>query len=132
MNIIQKLKGCNPYDLLLILSFMLILIKGLEYVFIGILYPLVISAILLSPFVYCYFKKRCTISKTIKYWSLLILCYGVVRILLNTIIYIDSRGIPSEAYYQFTLKYSIISILYVVIGVTLFRKRKHIFLNLSQ
>lgn len=131
MKIIQKLKGCNPYELLLVLSFILILIKDFEYVFIGILYPLVISAILLSPFVYCYFKKRCTISKTIKYWSILILCYGLVRILLNTIIYIDSRGIPSEAYYQFTLKYSIISILYVVLGVTLFRKRKHIFLNLS-
>ena len=132
MNILQKLKDCNPHELLLVLSFILILIKGFEYVFIGILYPLVISIILLSPFIYCYFKKQCNLSKIIKYWSILILCYGVVRILLNTIISIDSSGVPSEAYYQFTLKYSIISILYVVLGVTLFRKRKHIFLNLSQ
>ena len=131
MNIIQKLKSYNTYELLLTLSLMLILIKGLTYLLIGIIYPLLISLALLSPFIYCYFKKRCKLSKTIKYWSILILCYGIVRILLNSIIYIDSSGVPSEAYYQFTLWYGIKSLLYIALGIVLLLKRKHIFLNLS-
>ena len=110
MKFIQKLKSYNTYELLLISSLVLILIKGLTYLLIGIIYPLLISLALLGPFIYCYLKRQCNISRTIKYWSVLVTCYGIVRILLHVIISINSDGVPSGAYYQFTWWLSLIHI----------------------
>ena len=127
MRAVQKLRSYNTYELLLIVSFILILIKGLEYLLIGLIYPLLITLLVLSPFIYSYFKSQNNLQKTIKYWSILVLCYGTVRVFLNTIIYIDSSGVPSAAYYQFTLVYWIKSILYIILGALLLLKRKYIF-----
>ncbi len=127
MTLLHKIKSYNTYELLLVLSFILILIKGLEYLFIGIIYPLLISILLLFPFVYRYFKPQFNFRKTIKYWSVLVLSYGLIRVLLHLIISINSDGVPSGAYYQFTLWYGLKSVFYVLVGIVLFLKRKHIF-----
>jgi len=132
MKLLHKLKSYNTYELLLLLSFAFILAKDFEYLFIGIYYPLVIVVLLLSPFLYGYFKTQYNFSKTIKYWGILVLCYGLIRVLLNIIVHINSSGVPSGAYYQFTIWYGLKSVLYVLLGLVLFLKRKSIFLNLSQ
>lgn len=132
MSIIDKIKSFSLHETLLVLSFVLIIIKSIEYLFIGVFYPLLISLLLLSPFIYCFFKEKCNLRKIIKYWSILIICYGTIRVLLHVLTFIDSGGIPSSAYYQFTLWYGIKSILYISLGVILLLKRKLIFLNLSQ
>ena len=127
-----KIKLNNRYEVLLIISVILILIKSFEYLLIGIIYPLLISIIILSPFIYHCFKKHSNLQKIIKYWSFFIIAYGIIRLLLNGLIYIDSRGIPSGIYYQFTFWYAVKTISYVALGIVLLLKRKQIFLNLSQ
>ena len=132
MTLLQKLKSYNNYELVLLFSFLLILIKGFGYLFIGLVYPLLIAILLLTPFIYGYFRPQFNFRKTIKYWSILVMCYGIIRILLNIMMYIDSSGVPSGAYYQFTIWYGLKSVLYVLLGLVLFLKRKSIFLMRTQ
>ena len=127
MNVLHKIKSYTTYEQLLLLSFILILIKGFTYLFLGVYYPLLIALLLLLPFLYTYFKRGFKFQRAIKYWSILVICYGMVRILLHIITRFNSDGVPSGAYYQFTIWYGIKSILYVTLGVVLLRKRKLIF-----
>ncbi|AXT19632.1 hypothetical protein D7030_09800 [Flavobacteriaceae bacterium AU392] len=126
MSIIQKIKSFNEYEILLVLSFVLIIIKSMEYLFIGIFYPLIIIILLLSPFIYIAFGAKCNFQKALKYWSILIICYGTIRVLLHVLTFIESKGIPSAAYYQFTLWYGLKSMIYIVLGSVLLLKRKYI------
>jgi len=132
MTLLHKIKLYTTYELLLLLSFVLIVIKGFEYLFIGIVYPLLIAILLLIPFIYGYFKPQFNFQKAIKYWGILVFCYGLTRILMNLFVIVAPSGVPSGAYYQFTFWYGLKSVLYVLLGLVLFLKRKSIFLNLSQ
>jgi|GEM_PF-2560585 len=131
MTVLHKIKAYNRYEMLLLSSFVFILFKGFEYLFIGIVYPLLIAIVLLTPFIYGYLKPGFKFQKAIKYWGILVLCYGLTRILLNIFVLVAPSGVPSGAYYQFTIWYGIKSILYSVLGIVLFLKRKNIFLNFS-
>lgn len=128
----MNISELKKYDYVLILSFALIFIKGFEYLLIGVVYPIACVILLMIPFIYCYFKKQCNIPKIIKYWSILVLCYGLTRVLLHLFARVYSSGVPSGAYYQFTIWYGVKSILYIGLGVILLLKRKLMFLNLSQ
>ena len=122
----QDIKNLNRETSLLILSMLLLLIKGLVYIFIGVIYPLGIGLLLLLPLLYGYLKGGKKLQKAVKYWSVLVICYGLIRILLNVFIYADDSGVPSGAYYQFTVWYGLKSISYVILGVYLFIQRKEI------
>ena len=122
----QDIKNLNRETSLLILSMLLLLIKGLVYIFIGVIYPLGIGLLLLLPLLYGYLKGGKKIQKAVKYWSVLVICYGLIRILLNAFIYVDDSGVPSGAYYQFTVWYGLKSISYVILGIYLFIQRKEI------
>ncbi len=111
------------YHLLFILSFIPLLVQGIIYINIGNIYPLSIGFLLIGFLLY--YLKRNT-SKAIKTWSILLICFGFVRILLHALMHIDSGGIPSAIYYQFNFWYGLKSVLYVVLGGFLYRKRKHI------
>lgn len=124
----KKFVKYNIYEILLLISFILILNKGLEYTIIGLYYPLLLSIVFLLPFGYIFLNQKKTLKKIIKYWSILIICYSVIRIFLNALILIEpGGGIPSGAYYQFTIGYGLKSISYLILGILLFIKRKLIF-----
>ena len=101
-----------------------VIYKGLEYVFIDVFYPLLALLIVSLPFLYFFFSKN--ISKAMKYWSFLIIGYAIIRILIGSVFSIYSSGVPSGAFYQFTLFYHIKSIAFLVLGVFRLVKRKMI------
>lgn len=111
------------YEILLIVSFIPSIIKSFEYLLAGILYPFLILLSLTSPFLYVYLKQKNYTSKLVKYWSILLIGYGLLRILLHTLIIIKPSGVPSGAFYQFTFWYTTKSVLYVLFGICLFTKR---------
>ena len=80
MKVLDVLRSYNGYEKAFVFSFIPLLIKMFNYLFIGIVYPLLIGALLLSPFLYCYLKPNSNFQKAIKYWSIMILCYGILRI----------------------------------------------------
>ena len=123
MKLIQKLQSFTKYEWILILSILLILLKGFEYLIAGILYPLSIGILLLSPFIFGLSKPIFNFQKIIKYWSILVVSYGITRILLHSIIYIDSSGVPSAAYYQFTIWYGIKTTCFLFLGLYLYKNR---------
>ncbi len=111
------------YEILLIVSFIPIIIKSIEYLLAGIFYPFLIMIILTSPFLYLFKKKKNT-PKLIKYWSILLIGYGLLRIVLHTLIITKPSGVPSGAFYQFTFWYTFKSVFYILFGISLFIKRK--------
>ena len=127
----QDIKNLNRETSLLLLSMLLLLIKGLVYIFIGVIYPLGIGLLLLLPLLYGYLKGGKKFQKAVKYWSVLVICYGLIRILLNVFIYVDDSGVPSGAYYQFTVWYGLKSISYVILGIYLLVQRKQVTFQLK-
>ncbi len=127
----QDIKNLNRETSLLLLSMLLLLIKGLVYIFIGVIYPLGIGLLLLLPLLYGYLKGGEKFQKAVKYWSVLVICYGLIRILLNVFIYVDDSGVPSGAYYQFTVWYGLKSISYVILGIYLLVQRKQVTFQLK-
>ncbi|WP_394746975.1 hypothetical protein [Spongiimicrobium salis] len=132
MKVLDALRSYNVYEKVFVFSFIPLLIKMFNYLFIGVFYPMLIGVLLMSPFLYCYWKPNANIQKAITYWGIMILCYGVLRVLLNIIIRIDSSGVPSGDFYQFTFWYALKSVGYCIMGILLLLKRKKIFLNISQ
>ena len=122
----QDIKNLNRETSLLILSILLLLIKGLTYIFIGIIYPLGIGLLLLLPLLYGYLKGGKKLQKAVKYWSILVICYGLIRILLNIFIHVDGGGVPSGAFYQFTIWYGLKSISYAILGIYLLVQRRQV------
>ncbi len=120
-----SIKRTNRFVLLLFLSFIPFTVQVVTYLFIGNIYPLLLAMVLVTPFVY-FLKKKSNTPKAVKYWSLLIICYGTVRLLLHLLCHLDSSGIPSGVYYQFTIWYAIKSVLYIILGWFLFTKRKYL------
>ena len=120
-----SIKHVKRLELILLFSFIPIIVQVIPYLFIGNAYPLLLAMVLASPFFY-FVKKKKNLPKAIKYWSLLIICYGTVRLLLHLLCYIEPKGIPSGVYYQFTFWYAIKSIFYVLLGSCLFVKRRQI------
>lgn len=112
------------YETLLIVSFIPSIIKSITYLLVGILYPLLILTLLTSPFLYIYLKRKNYTSKLIKYWSILLIGYGLLRIVLYTLILIKPSGVPSGAFYQFTFWYTFKSVFYILLGICLLSKRK--------
>ena len=125
MNSISEIKRLDRYHILLYLSILLFLLKGLEYAFLGIPYPLIVALILLSPFLVMLSKREKLLLRVLKYWSILVISYGLYRAVLQVFVHAHGSGVPSAAYYQFTVWYGIKTLLFVLIGWYLFLKRKH-------
>ncbi|WP_219011204.1 hypothetical protein [Aquimarina litoralis] len=116
----------NISELLFIGSFIPIFIQSIEYLFIGLIYPFLIMTLLISPFIYMFLKRKNYTQKLIKYWCILLTCYGLLRIALFVLVTVMPSGVPSGAFYQFTFWYTTKSIWYVIFGICLFTKRKRI------
>lgn len=129
MNSISEIKRLDRYQILLYLSILLFLLKGLEYAVLGLPYPLAIALILLSPLLLLRAKRQKLLLRVLKYWSILVISYGLYRVVLQVFVHAHGSGVPSAAYYQFTFWYGIKTLLFVLIGRYLFLKRRHFYSN---
>jgi hypothetical protein len=112
-------KSLQRYRYLLYLSFVPLLLHGLQYAWIGSPYILIFGALITYTVLYQVKNSKPFASKTIKIWSWLMLCYGVMRILLASVnLFMDAM--ESAIVYQLTLWYIIKSVLYILLGLFLF------------
>jgi len=121
-NWLRTPKKWYPYVLLF--SLLPPIVQGGYYLFIGSLYPLLIEFILMLPVIYFVFYRKKGIHKALKYWGILVFCYGFLRITLITLFQFDNGGIPSAVYYQVTPVYWIKSFGYLLLGLFLWIWRK--------
>jgi len=118
-------KNMPRHYALFLISFIPVIFKGLEYLAIGVAYPLLVLVILSIPFLLLFFVTK-NYKKAIKYWSLLIIGYSIIRVFLIIIALIDSSGIPSGIFYQFTWFYYLKTIGFFMLGWTCLVKRRKI------
>lgn len=116
-------KQVNNDKMLYLLSFLPLAIQGMTHILIGNIYPLGIGLLLIGFLIYL---SKTNPSKAIKIWSILLIGFGTVRVALHLLMYIDAGGVPSAIYYQFNFWYGLKSMLYIILGIFLYRKRKDI------
>jgi hypothetical protein len=117
-----QIKLSKRYLYILYLSFLPLLTKGVTYLLLGSWHFIILSLIIIASILYNIHISKSKSSKIIKVWSLLLIGYGVIRLLLASInLFIDS--IESTIVYQLTLWYHFQSMLYILFGVVLFTKR---------
>lgn len=112
------------FNYLLYLSFIPLIIQGLSYLICKLYYPFIISVLIIG-FVPIMLKKRKHKSiLVLKSWSMLIIVYGIARLVLYGLVQIDEGVVPSVLFYQFDFWYHFMSLGYILLGYLCFSKRK--------
>lgn len=106
---------------LLILTFILPLFQGIQYVLIGLIYPLVILSLVAGSVVFLLFFKRGVSEKILRYWSYLYIGYGAIGLTLIGFGLMAGSGLPSSIYYQFDLWYVLKMGVCMIVGVLILK-----------
>ncbi len=109
---------------LLILTFILPLFQGIQYVVIGSVYPLVIVSLVIGLVIFFLFSKRGGSEKILRYWSYLHIGYGAIGLTLIGFGLMAGSGLPSSIYYQFNVSYVLKMGVCIIMGVMLLKTRK--------
>jgi len=120
----MKIRNRLWFNYLLYFSFIPFLINGITYFAINIIYPFLFSLLVIGIIVFTLVNIPNKALKMIKIWSIMIISYAVIRILLFGSVLIEERVIPSGIFYQFTLLYHLKTIGFLILGYVCFSKRK--------
>lgn len=109
---------------LVLLSFTPIFVKGFEYLLIGNTHPLLVATIIGLPLaVLIWFKQSIW---ALKIWSVLLIGYGTIRLLLSTTLLFVNKGVEAAIQDQLTPSYFIWTISFLALGIFLYRRRRQL------
>lgn len=120
-----KIKKQLWFNYLVYLSFILLLIKGISYFVIQVFYPFLFSLVIIGYMLFMLKKRQHKAIKIIKFWSILVLMYGITRLVLFGLIQIDESVVPSVIFYQFNFWYHFKSVMFIVFGYFSLSNRKY-------
>lgn len=126
-HIVNRLKQHRWYGLVLGLTLLYFLYKGLSYAFIGSYIPLLLVVVILCLFVFSSYKSEKAFRRAISLWAILVIIWSCVRLLL-TLVNQFLKPIP-EAHVdgQLGIFGSLFSLLFLIGGIYLLRLKKIVF-----
>ncbi|MTI22698.1 hypothetical protein E1176_16820 [Fulvivirga sp. RKSG066] len=132
MNKIQQaifgnLKEHFTYALALGATLLFFLYKGLIYLIIGSYIPLIVIASILMLFVLSSRKSEKAFKNTISFWTILVLIWSVVRLLLSLVNQFVKPVPESHVAEQFGISGLILSLLFLSGAIYLLRNKKKVF-----
>lgn len=125
-EILKKLNQHRLFSLLLGLSLLYFVYKGLVYFFLGSYIPLLVIALILGLLFYGLKKSPAAFRRTIGFWCVLLLLWSSVRLLLG-IVNQFVKPIP-EAHVsgQLGITGTILSLAFLVTAVVLWRSKNKV------
>ncbi|XWN36224.1 MAG: hypothetical protein ROO71_09705 [Balneola sp.] len=123
INVDRSFIAENRMEMILGLSLIPLFIKSLSYALIGSFTPTIVflffGVLLLSMFT----KSSRFKKSSVKIWSIAIILWGIARIILMTL-FLTTSVQEAHVESQFGVWYILLSVLYITIGVYLFRSVK--------
>lgn len=123
-NIVLNIKNDSNYIklyLILVLSLLFFLRKGIQYAFIGSYFPMSIILVVLTFLVWSKSKSLTYHKRIIRLWSILLIIWSLFRILMTLIIWFFKSINESHIYEQLGIIGFSLSLLMLYFGVYLFR-----------
>lgn len=107
-------------------SFLLFVLKGVDYALLGSYVPLIFISVILTMFYLSFSKSVKAHRRVLKFWALLLIVWASVRIGLMLYLYFDSDLTESHLREQFSLVQNIISVIMLIIGIRTLKQLKMI------
>lgn len=124
MNHLKKIYASKRLYLLLGLSILFFLIKGLNYMLIGSYVPIVFISVIIIILYWSFTSNLKNHHNILRFWAILLIVWALARLSVWLIFKIDLSLTESHTREQFGVFQHIISILMLVIGFGIIRQMK--------
>jgi hypothetical protein len=124
MSLLNYIQTNKTQHILLGVSVLFFVIKGVSYALIGSYIPLFFIFIVISGLILSFKKSLKAYDRMIKLWVILIIIWPVVRLIFWVYLEIDTKLTESHLREQFGLVQNLISLAMLVLGITLIRRLK--------
>ncbi|UII29888.1 hypothetical protein LVD17_16435 [Fulvivirga ulvae] len=125
-QVFDKLKTHWLYSLILSLTLMLFLHKGVMYALVGSFVPLLFVFTVLGIFVYQLNKSLKAFSRATMIWSVILILWAGVRLLLSVVNQFIKPIPEGHVHAQLGLSGALLSVVFLGFGVFLWRKGKRL------
>ena len=122
----QSIDTNKTFYVVLVISLLFFLIKGINYLFIGSIIPIIIALFLLFIIVISFRSSEKKFRRAIRFWAILLIIWASVRVLLGIINAFIKPMHESHINEQMGIVGTIISLSGLCIGIYLIRKVKNI------
>lgn len=109
------------YLYVLLVSFMPLLIKGMLHVQGGSYVPMIVINLLGLPIIYGLYFGKPWVTFFIRIWSVWLMLYGIVRVLLQVLLELAPVSIEANIANQITFGYLCMSLAHLAVGAVLYR-----------
>ena len=117
------------YTVILFLSLLLFLAKGIQYAILGSYIPLILALVICAIF-YLNRKKKKALNILIKIWAFLIIIWSLLRLLIGTADRFGKELMENHLQENLGVTGSLISLMFLIIGFYLLgKKRRQKWLN---
>lgn len=110
--------------LALALSLGFFLVKGVRYALIGSLVPLILIMTVLTILALTSQRSPKWFRRSLRYWGILLILWAVGRLLVEVLFKLTPNITEAHIREQFTILQKLVSILFLVIGIHLTRRRE--------
>ena len=111
------------YTVILFLSLLLFLAKGIQYAILGSYIPLILALVICAIF-YLNQKKKKALNILIKIWAFLIIIWSLLRLLIGTADRFGKELMENHLQENLGITGSLISLMFLIIGFYLLGKKR--------
>ncbi|MAQ75234.1 MAG: hypothetical protein CL613_02740 [Aquimarina sp.] len=115
-------RNINTYFIVLSLSILAFIGKGVMYVLIGSYIPMILSLLVLGVFLISR-KRNKLLLISIKFWAIALIIWSLLRILIGSLNFFVKPLTENHLHQQLGIKGTIISLIFLGTGIYLLRKR---------
>ncbi|MTI26709.1 hypothetical protein [Fulvivirga kasyanovii] len=126
-QVFDKLKTHRLYSLILTLTLIFFLHKGVMYALLGSFVPLLFVLVVSVMFIYKLNKSPKAFSRAIMVWSVILILWAGVRLLLSVVNQFVKPIPEGHVHAQLGLSGSLLSVVFLGFGIFLWRNRGRVF-----
>jgi len=123
----QQFKYSWAYLLLLGLTLLFYLLKGITYALIGSYIPFIFIAIILTLFAYTSKKSPKALRRMIVFWAVVLILWSSIRLLLSIVNFFIMPIPEAHVHAQLGIGGAVFSLIFLIIAIYLLKFKKRVF-----
>ncbi len=108
----------------LLVSFLPLLIHVIRHLMTYSYFPLLFTLLLVIVFTILWKLRIITSALLVKIWSIVLIGYGIIRLVLSVLVLLTGNSVPSDVYFQIDIWYFSMSVFVLFSGIWIFRRKK--------
>ena len=123
----QQFKYSWAYLLLLGLTLLFYLLKGITYALIGSYIPFIFIAIILTLFAFTFKKSPKALRRIIVFWAVVLILWSSIRLLLSIVNFFIMPIPEAHVHAQLGIGGAVFSLIFLIIAIYLLKFKKRVF-----